>query len=166
MKDSTENTGLPGSIQRAISEDKKTVKCPVCCGTGIIDSNKSKQVKQAWDAVNEETIRSAVGEIVGQALKRMKKPPPSLHRRYRLTEETLAGIKRVRSLHEAASVIRRISGSEAVNYVLRDIQVADRDMVVDVLFRSQAAVAEGFNLFGTALEEIENEQTENSADEA
>ena len=156
-------TGLPGSIKEAMAQDKAgCISCPVCGGSGKVDPAVSPQLKAAWDAVNGETIRKAVKEVVTGVLEKMPSPPPALYRKYRMTQQMLFGQRRVKDFTEAASALRFISRTDVAPFVLRNTTIRQsegaKELLIDVLFRSQAALKEGLSLFGTPLEEIEIER--------
>ena len=161
MTQEQNDQGLPGSLKRAMAEDKKgVIPCPVCGGTGKIDPDTAPQLKAAWDAVTGPVVRQAVEDVVGHALKTMKNPPAKLLRRYRLSQGALGRIKRVKDFAEAAAVLRRLSGLGVSQYVLRESKVVQdgKAMEVEVLHRSQAAAQEGLKLFGNPLELIEEDE--------
>lgn len=161
MIENIENEGLPEDLKDAIERDHSgKVKCPICMGEGYLSAAVAPKLKVAWDAISDETIKKAIYDVVHEALAKMKDPPAELHRRYRLTRSVLESQKRVRTFEEAASVIRRLGDIGAFQYVVREIITDKDEMVIDVLFRSKAAVEEGVKLFGMSLEVIEEKSDE------
>jgi uncharacterized Zn finger protein (UPF0148 family) len=157
--------GLPGSLKRAMSDDKAgVVCCPVCGGTGKVDPRDEPKLKAAWEAANEDVVRHAVREIVTKALTAMPNPQIELHRRYRMTQQMLKSQRRVKDFTQAAAALRYVSGTDVASYILRNTTIMERgsekELIIDVLFRSQAAVKEGLCLFDMPLEEVTKETKE------
>ncbi len=131
-------------------DEKIMVCCPVCQGAGKLSVVDEPILKKGWEMITIPLLQEALYMVFAQGLLNDAKKPPSLLRKFILTQEDLVKQKRVHDFTQVAGVLRRLSSTGESNYKLQGTLLINGGgaLIITVLFGNQAAVAEGLALFG------------------
>jgi len=150
-----------------MTEDVKKT-CPFCKGKGVLSGLDEAQAKELIESVNNATIHIAVKaalESMGLLNPKGAAPvpvpvpgPENLQCVYRLSENDLLGCRRVKTIKEAASMVRVLQQSGNANYRIEQVAEFDNSLLLVVRFSCLEDAQKGINFFGVRLEPVEDIQ--------